>query len=146
VKQRAAALSSTYGLNAKPYSGNRDACRFLSKNDVSAAFGERVASVNDNGSTCEYVFAGDGSKRVAVQFTWEGGTMAMKLSHGALKGMTGMDTFTAVPGVGDEAYIEPMGSGLMFRKGDVMVNIDLRVAGLNADAAKKIAGKIASQL
>jgi hypothetical protein len=102
--------------------------------------------VNDNGSTCEYVFPGDGSRRMAIQFTWEGGRMVMKLSHSALKGVAGMDTFTPIPGLGDEAYVEPMGSGLMMRKGDVMVNIDLRAAGLNAEGAKKIAGKIADRL
>jgi multidrug resistance efflux pump len=39
-----------------------------------------------------------------------------------------------------------MGSGLMVRKGDVMVTIDLRTAGLNANAAKKLATKIARRL
>jgi hypothetical protein len=146
VKQRASALSKTYGLNSTPYHGRKDACGFVSKSDVSAAFGEPVRSVNDNGSSCEYVFPGDGSRRMAIQFTWEGGTMVMKLSHGAMKGVAGMDTFTSVPGLGDEAYVEPMGSGLMMRKGDVMVNIDLRTAGLNAEGAKKIAAKIADRL
>jgi len=142
IKQRAAA----YGMNSTPYRGKKDACGFVSKADVSAAFGEPVQSVNDNGSTCEYVFPGDGSRRMAIQFTWEGGRMVMKLSHSALKGVAGMDTFTPIPGLGDEAYVEPMGSGLMMRKGDVMVNIDLRAAGLNAEGAKKIAGKIADRL
>jgi hypothetical protein len=39
-----------------------------------------------------------------------------------------------------------MGSGLMMRKGDVMVNIDMRTAGLNAEAAKAMAAKIAGRL
>jgi hypothetical protein len=34
----------------------------------------------------------------------------------------------------------------MMRKGDVMVNIDLREAGISADAAKKMASKIAGRL
>jgi hypothetical protein len=34
----------------------------------------------------------------------------------------------------------------MMRKGDVMVNIDLRTAGQNADAGKQIAGIIAGRL
>ena len=70
----------------------------------------------------------------------------MKLSHGAMKAISGTETFTPIEGVGDEAYVAPMGSGLMMRKGDVMVNIDLRTAGLNADAAKKLAAKMASRL
>jgi multidrug resistance efflux pump len=32
------------------------------------------------------------------------------------------------------------------RKGDVLVNIDLRQAGISADAAEKMARKIASRL
>ncbi len=146
VKQRAAAISKTYGMDSAPYRGRKDACGFVSKSDVSAAFGEPVQSVNDHGSTCEYVFAGDGSRRMALQFTWEGGTMLMKLSHGAMKSVAGMDTFTPISGIGDEAYLQPMGSGLMMRKGDVMVNIDLRAAGLNAEGAKTIAAKIAGGL
>jgi hypothetical protein len=51
-----------------------------------------------------------------------------------------------VPGIGDEAYIAPGGSGFMMRKGDVMVNMDLRAGGVSVDAAEKIAAKIASRL
>ena len=72
--------------------------------------------------------------------------MAMKLAHGAMKAIAGMETFTAVPGIGDEAYIAPGGSGFMMRKGDVMVNIDLRASGVSLDAAEKIGAKIASRL
>ena len=57
-----------------------------------------------------------------------------------------MDTFTTVEGVGDEAYLAPGNSSLMMRKGDVMVNIDLRESGISADAAKKMASKIADRL
>ena len=70
----------------------------------------------------------------------------MKLSHGALTQISGTDTFTTVPGVGDEAYLAPMNSSLLMRKGDVMVNIDMRVADLNAEAAKAMARKIAGRL
>jgi len=48
--------------------------------------------------------------------------------------------------VGDEAYVAPGGSGFMMRKGDVMVNIDLRATGISPDAAEKIAAKIADRL
>jgi hypothetical protein len=73
--------------------------------------------------------------------------MLMKLSHGAMKSIAaGMDTFTPVSGVGDEAYVEPMGSGVMLRKGDVMVNIDLRMADQNAEAGKQIAAIVARRL
>ena len=70
----------------------------------------------------------------------------MNLTHGAMKQISGMETFTPIEGIGDEAYLAPMGSMLMMRKGDVMVQIDLRTAGLNAEAGKKIAATIASRL
>ena len=81
-----------------------------------------------------------------MEFTWQGGAIAMKLSHGAMTQISGTDTFTTVPGIGDEAYLAPMNSSLLMRKGDVMVNIDMRTADLNAEAAKAMARKIAGRL
>jgi hypothetical protein len=143
VRKRAQAFSQE--LKTTPYQGNRDPCRLATKAEVAAAFHTPVVSMENEGNTCTYDFGG--SRRMAVDVTWEGGTLAMKLSHGAMKSIAaGMDTFTPVAGIGDEAYIEPMGSGLMFRKGDVMVNIDLRVANLNAEAGKQIAAIVARRL
>lgn len=145
VRKRAQEFSQNMGLNSKPYQGDRSACRLATKAEVAAAFHMPVMSMENEGSNCIYDFGG--SRRVAVDVTWEGGTMAMKLSHGALKSIAGgMDTFTPIAGVGDEAYVEPMGSGIMMRKGDVMVNIDLRMASQNADAGKQIAAIIANRL
>lgn len=145
VRKRAQEFSHNMGLNAKPYQGDRTACRLATKAEVAAAFHAPVVSVENSGSTCTYDFGG--SRRMAVQVTWEGGTMLMKLSHGAMKSIAaGMDTFTPVAGIGDETYVEPMGSGVMMRKGDVMVNIDLRMAGQNAEAGKQIAAIIAGRL
>jgi hypothetical protein len=71
----------------------------------------------------------------------------MKFAGMAFKGVGGgQGSFQPLEGIGDEAYIGPMGSTLMFRKGDVMVNIDLRMVGNNVDAAKVIAQKIAARL
>ena len=143
VRKRAQEFAQTY--KTTPYQGSRDACRLATKAEVSSAFHMPVLNVENEGSTCVYDFGG--ARRVAVQVTWEGGTLAMKLGHGALKSISGgMDTFTSLPGVGDEAYIEPMGSGIMLRKGDVMVNIDLRTANQNAEAGKQIAAIVVSRL
>ena len=81
-----------------------------------------------------------------VEYTWEDGGITMGIAHGAMKHISGMDTFTTVEGIGDEAYLAPGNSALMMRKGDVMVNIDLRESGVSADAAKKMASKIADRL
>ena len=73
--------------------------------------------------------------------------MAMKLAGMALKGVAGgVGGFQSVTGIGDEAYAGPMGSSLMFRKGDIMVNLDLRMVGNNVEAAKVIAQKIVERL
>jgi hypothetical protein len=148
IKQRAHQISQEYGSKSPPYQGKRDACALITKTEVSQAFGMPVESADRGGdSNCQFRFSGDGSRQLAINVTWEGGTMLMKLSHAAMKGISaGMDTFTPVVGLGDEAYVEPMGSGLMMRKGDVMVHIDLRMAGNEADAAKKIGAKIAARL
>jgi hypothetical protein len=106
-----------------------------------------VASVEQTGtSNCVYHFGPGGDQRFAIDYTWEGGAMTFKLSHAAMKSVAGMETFTPLQGIGDEAYVEPMGSGLLMRKGDVMVNLDLRVSGVSVDAAKTMATKIADRL
>ena len=147
IKKRAHELSQSYALNSAPYHGKRDACALITKAEVSQAFGMAVENVIQGGDlSCQFRFAGNGARQLAINVSCEGGTLLMKLSHGAMKGISGMETFTPVAGLGDEAYVEPMGSGLMMRKGDVMVNIDLRMAGNDADAAKKIGAKIAGRL
>jgi hypothetical protein len=143
VRQRAHEFAGNYA----PYQGKKDACALVTKAEVSQAFKMPVASVTGSDSNCEFKFAGNEQREVAINVTWQSGAMVMKLSHGAMKSISaGMDTFTPVAGLGDEAYVEPMGSGLMLRKGDVMVNIDLRGAGNDAEAAKIIGMKIASRL
>ena len=142
IKQRAHEFAGNYA----PYQGKRDACALVTKAEVSQAFNLPVETVTGSDSHCEIKFSGPDSHEVAITVTWEKGAMVMKLAHGAMKQVSGMDTFTPVSGLGDEAYVEPMGSGLMMRKGDVMVNIDLRLAGNNAEAAKTIAGDMAGRL
>jgi hypothetical protein len=57
-----------------------------------------------------------------------------------------MDTFTTLDGIGDEAYLAPGNSALMMRKGDVLVQIDLREGGISPQAAENMARKIAGRL
>jgi len=54
--------------------------------------------------------------------------------------------FQSVAGIGAEAYAGPMGSSLMFHKGDVMANRDLRRAGNHVEAAEGIAQIIVGRL
>jgi zinc-ribbon domain len=146
VKKKAHEFSQEIGADATPYTGKREPC-LLSATEVGAIVREPVEAGEPRGDmACEYRYGRGGNRRLDVEFTWQGGAMAMKLAHGAMKAISGMETFTAVSGIGDEAYIAPGGSALMMRKGDVMVNIDLRVSGVHVDAAEKIAAKIADRL
>ncbi len=146
VKKKAHEFSQEMGADTAPYTGKKDPC-LLSSSDVSAILGEPVGPGESRGSmACEYRYGRGGKRSLEIDFTWKGGAMSMKLAHGAMKQIAGMETFTAVAGIGDEAYIAPGGSGFMMRKGDVMVNIDLRAGGVSLDAAEKIGARIASRL
>jgi hypothetical protein len=143
VKQKANEFKTEMGGSAPRYTGSRDACAKLSETEASQALGQKVTAVESRGSmACVYHFGPGGQKQVPVEYTWQGGAIAMKLSHN----LPGTENFTTVPGIGDEAYLAPMNSALLMRKGDVMVNIDMRVAGLNGEAAKAMARKIAANL
>jgi hypothetical protein len=146
VKQKTHEFSESMHTNAKPYTGKRQPCAMLTTGEASAALGQPVASVEQRGTTiCEYTYGSSG-QHFEVDYTWQGGGIAMGLTHGAMKHVAGMDTFTTVEGIGDETYMAPGNSALMMRKGDVMVNIDLRETGISAEAAKNMARKIADRL
>ena len=146
VKQKAHEYSQQMGADATSYTGKRDPC-LLSAAEVAAILGQPVQAAEPRGDmACDYSYGRAANQRLDVGFTWKGGAMTMKFAHGAMQHISGMDTFTAVPGIGDEAYVAPGGSGFMMRKGDVMVNIDLRASGVSVNAAEKIAAKIADRL
>jgi hypothetical protein len=145
VKQKTHEFSESMHTNAKPYTGKRQPCAMLTTSEASDALGQPVESVEQRGTaSCEYSY-GNG-QHFDVEYTWENGGITMGIAHGAMKHISGMETFTTVEGIGDETYIAPGNSALMMRKGDVMVNIDLRESGVSADAAKKMASKIAGRL
>ena len=146
VKQKAHEFSRSMGGAARPYTGRRQPCAMLSTVEAAAALSQPVASVEQRGTTsCEYTY-GSSNKHFDVDYTWQGGGITMGLTRGAMKHVAGMDTFTTLDGIGDEAYLAPGNSALMMRKGDVMVNIDLRESGVSPEAAKTMARTIATRL
>jgi hypothetical protein len=146
VKQKAHEFSRSMGGDAKPYTGRRQPCAMLTTSEASSALGQPVTSVEQRGTmSCEYAY-GSGGRHFDVEYTWEHGGITMGIARGAMKQVAGMDTFTSVEGLGDEAYLASGNSALMMRKGDVLVQIDLREAGVSADAAKKMAQTIAGHL
>jgi hypothetical protein len=94
---------------------------------------------------CEYTY-GSNDQHFDVNYTWQGGGITMGITRGAMKHVAGMDTFTTLDGIGDEAYLAPGNSALMMRKGDVLVQIDLREGGISPQAAENMARKIAARL
>ena len=146
VKQKAHEFSSSMGGDTKPYSGKRQPCAMLTTNEASLALGQTVSTVEQRGTTvCEYTYGSNG-QHFDVNYTWQGGGITMGLTRTAMKHVGGMNTFTPVDGIGDEAYVAPGNSSLMMRKGDVLVQIDLRESGIGAEAAENMARKIAGRL
>ncbi len=146
VKQKAHEFSQSMNTGAKPYTGRRQPCAMLTTSEASEALGQTVSSVEQRGTAvCEYSY-GSAGQHFDVEYTWRGGGMTMGIAHGAMKHMSGTETFTPLEGIGDEAYMTPGNSALMMRKGDVMVNIELHESGVSADAAKQMASRIAGHL
>ena len=153
VRKRARELSSTYrfemaqGVTSGRAAAARDVCSLVSKEEVGQALGTDISAASGGTTSCQYTFFGGNNQALAVQITWQGGALAMKMAQMALKAVGGgVGGFQSVTGIGDEAYVGPMGSSLMFRKGDIMVNLDLRMAANNVEGAKVIAQKIAEKL
>jgi len=146
VKQKAHEFSKSIGGSTTPYTGRRQPCAMLSTSEAASALGQPVTSVEQRGTmSCDYTYGSSG-RHFDVEYTWQGGGITMGIARGAMKHVAGMDTFTSLEGIGDESYLAPGNSALMMRKGDVLVQIDLREAGISADAAKNMARTIAGHL
>jgi hypothetical protein len=148
VRRGAKALSEAFPQSAT--SGRavtpRDVCSLITKEEVGETLGTTVSEASVGTSSCRYT-AASGIQALDISVTWQGAALALKFSRMALKGTAGGEEFfQPVAGIGDEAYIAPMGTTLMFRKGDVLVNIQFHMVGNNVDAAKAIAQKIAARL
>ena len=153
VRKRARELSRQYQFETTQSAtsgravAGRDVCSLVTKEEVGEALGTSVSEASGGTSHCQYTLSTGSNQALGVQVTWQGGIMAMKIASMAFKGIAGgVGGFQQATGIGDEAYVGPMGSTLMFRKGDVMVNIHLRMAGNNVEAAKVIAQKIVARL
>lgn len=147
VRQRAREFSRSMGTNVEPYTGQRAPCAMLSTSEASSALGQPVTSATAYGnSRCEYRFGTTGTQTVSVDYTWQGAAMAMGFARGAMKSVAGLQAVTSVSGIGDEAYIEPGRSTVIMRKGDVMVNIDVRGEGVSVAAVENMARQIADRL
>jgi hypothetical protein len=119
----------------------------VTKEEVGEALGASVSEARGGMSRCQYTFSTGNNQGLDVSVTWQGAVLALKIARMALKGTAGgQEFFQLAAGIGDEAYIAPMGTTLMFRKGDVLVNLQFHMVGNNVEAVKAIAQKIAARL
>jgi hypothetical protein len=134
--------------STRVYTGKQDACSLIQASEVSEALGEPAEVITDSSgsSVCRFKYGAEGNNAVDVAVTWKGGAMAMKIMHAAIDQGDKMQAFQPLNGIGDEAYLAPMGAAVFMRKGDVMVNINLSTADSKGEAAKKIASAIAGRL
>jgi hypothetical protein len=149
MRKKATGLSQVYTQSAS--SGRavatRDVCSLVTKEEVGEALGTTISEATGGTSSCQFSSSAGNNQALDVHVTWQGGTFALNVSKMALKSTQGgQEFFQPVAGLGDEAYIAPMGSTLMFRKGDVLVNLQLHMVGINVDAVKVIAQKIVARL
>jgi hypothetical protein len=153
VRNKARELSQTSHLDLTQSASSgqavdaRDVCSLVTKEEVGEALGTTITEATGGTSSCRFASSADLNQAVDVEVTWRGGTLALKFSRMTLKDTGGgQESFQPVAGIGDEAYIAPMGTTLMFRKGDVLVNLQLHMVGNNVDAVKAIAQKIIARL
>jgi hypothetical protein len=152
LRKKARELSRTYhyevtqSVSSGRAARARDVCSLVTKDEVGEALGTTISEASGGTSRCRYRSSGN-IQALDVSVTWQGAALALKFARMALKGTAGgQEFFQPVAGIGDEAYIAPMGTTLMFRKGDVLVNLQLHMVGDNVEAVKAIAQKIAARL
>ena len=84
---------------------------------------------------------------IEVKIHWTDGRMAVAAVRmaGRLLG-SGSSGFERLPGIGDEAWVAPLAAWLAFSKGDVGVEIDMRMMPGEKEKAVRLARLIASRL
>jgi hypothetical protein len=128
-------------------------CSVLFPNEVGDIVGAKMSmrEVMDE-ATCHYIYdepePGSGAERfIEIKVHWEDGKTVILAAQGAGALLSSeMKVFEKLPDVGDEAYIGPMDSLLVFRKGDVGVEIDLRGVPNGREVGVKLAKLIASRV
>jgi len=131
--------------NPEVAASGRDVCSLATNEEVGAALGTVVSSTHNGPSTCRYTSSDN--QTVTVQVTWQGGQVALRLSAMAIKARARKAGAVAqLRGIGDEAYVAQQGSTLMFRKADVMVNLNVNSSGKSFRTAVLIAQKLVTRL
>jgi len=151
-------VSQTPGKAAPAVKVSRDnPCSIMIPNEVGEilAVPSNLREVFDE-VTCRYHFeppagsqprsAGD-ETFIEVKVHWTGGRTAVTATRlaGKLLG-SGSGGFEKLSGIGDEAWLAPLASYLVFSRGDVGVEIDMRMMPGEKEKAVRLARLIASRL
>ncbi len=122
-------LGAGNSRNASASKGERGECSLITQQEMGAVLGTPISKVVQRPGQCEYTPQGayDG---LTIKPEWTGGRVGMgfltglgqKLEQHQLRLGNLTPSMDAVPGLGDEAYIQ---FGMLYvRKNDVMVTID----------------------
>jgi hypothetical protein len=92
-------------------------------------------------------FAG-GANIIGVTIHWKDGRTALIATRmaGKVLGSEMKDAFRKLEGIGDEAWLGPLASTLVFAKGDVAVELDLRMLSEGEARGTRLARLIAGRL
>jgi hypothetical protein len=133
------------GGTSGPTVDARGVCSLVSNVEVGDALGTTVSSTNKGALTCQYTSSV--GRSLTVEVTPQGGSITLQLSAMAMKAATkGQRAVRRIVGIGDEAYAGRKGSTLMFRKGNIVVNLNVHTDGDSFLAAAVIGRKIATRL
>jgi hypothetical protein len=132
-------------------------CSVLLPNEVGQILGVPISMreiVDD--STCSFPFntppaakgalAASGDSQLVITIHWDDGPTAVAATRLAGKLLGGDAGFEKLAGIGDEAWLGPMASTLVFSKGRMGVEIDLRMIPDGREKGIRLAKLIASRL
>jgi hypothetical protein len=130
-------------------------CSLLLPNEVGQILGAKIAmrEIVDE-STCSFPFdaapansaaTGD-PPQLTITVHWDDGPTAVSATRMASKLFGGDAGFEKLPGIGDEAWLGPLASMLVFSKGKVGIEIDLRMIPDGREKGIRLAKLIASRL
>jgi len=129
--------------------GVRDACEFLTQDDVREVTGfhdARASSVAERGGVSKCIFMPGGANvpRVILEIIWKNGKAAMALMQSAAPRM--------VPGserrigLGDASFLGPNGNLLYVLKEDTLVSLDFTLAPVELEEKLELARTVLSRL
>jgi len=129
--------------------GVRDACEFLTQDDVREATGihdARATSVVEGGSVSKCIFMPDGANmpRLVLEITWKNGKAAMALMQSAAPRMR-TDSESG-SGLGDASFLGPSGGLVYVLKDDTLIGLDFTLAPVEHERKIELARTVLSRL